>query len=107
MSKSTKARSHGSYVRDIIIAHMISADLGGAREQAFGRNAPPTGTLFSDSYIYIIYVYIYIYIYTHGKRKIILGPAGRALCARSAGKNLVYMNISIRESHTYWLLLQV
>jgi len=54
--------SHGNNVRDVIIAHVISADAH-------------------------IYIYIYIYIYRRGNSKVILGPAGRALCARLAGKN--------------------
>ena len=51
MPKSTKVRLHGNNVRDIIIAHVISADA---------------------------HTYMYIYIYRHGNRKVILGPAGRA-----------------------------
>jgi len=49
----TKVRSHGNNVRDVIIAHVISADAQ---------------------------------IYRRGNSKVILGPAGRALRARPAGK---------------------
>ena len=55
----TKVRSHGNNVRDVIIAHVISAD---------------------TQYRYIIY--------RRGNGKVILGPAGRALRARPAGKNV-------------------
>ena len=54
MPKSTEVRSHGNNVRDIIIAHVISADTQ--------------------------------LIYRRGNGKVILGPAGRALCARPSGK---------------------
>jgi len=54
--------SHGNNVRDVIIAHVISADAH-------------------------IYIYIYIYIYRRGNSKVILGPAGRTPSAWPAGKN--------------------
>jgi len=52
LPKSTIVRSHGNYVCDVIIAHMISAD-----------------------------AHTYIYIYRRGNRKVILGPAGHARSA--------------------------
>ena len=57
MAKSTKVRSHGNNVRDVIIAHVISAD-----------------------------AQIHVQIYRRGNGKVILGPAGHALCTRPAGK---------------------
>ena len=51
----------GNNVRDVIIAHVISADTQ--------------------------YRYTEIQIYRHGNGKVILGPAGRARSVRLAGKN--------------------
>ena len=63
MPKSTKVRSHGNNVRDVIIAHVISADAHTNRR---------------------------------GNSKVILGPAGRALCTRPAGKNGVDLGMGLQ-----------
>jgi len=60
LPKPTKVRSPGNNVRDVIIAHVISA----------------------GAHTY------HIHIYRRGNGKVILGPAGRARSARPAGKNV-------------------
>jgi len=51
------------------------------------------------------HTYVHIYIYRRGNRKVILGPAGRALRTRPAGKNHtlhVLLWLTLQLVHNHW-----